>query len=127
MASYTIYTINSNEFEKLAQHYFFLAYQESSTEIGMGFLRSRSDLSVEDVLRYCYKRERNTLIKYIGDYIAGRTVKLFIEFDTESFMVSVPDGEPRADYQAWSTGKFKTFDALLQQAAKNAKVKLIPA
>jgi hypothetical protein len=121
------YKINANEFLTLAQHYFLLAYQECRSELGMGYLQARTDLSVGDVLKYCAKQEYSTKIKYNGDYIAGRMAKLGIEYDTELSTVSVSDREPTADYQAWSAGQFKTFDALLRQAAKNAYVSLSPA
>ena len=123
----TAYKIDASKFETLAQHYFLLAYQECGTELGMGTYKKRNDLSVDNVLEQCRKQEFNNLIKYSGDYIAGRMAKLGIEFNTETSMVIVSDFMPRPDYQAWSTGKHNTYDALLQQAAQNAGVDLISA
>jgi hypothetical protein len=121
------YKINADKFDTLAQHYFFLAYQESGLKSQVS-----ADISINTVLSYCSSffasnnDGMNVVRGYHCDCIADHMIGLRIELNIDQSIVSVFEFKPRPDHQAWSTGQFKTFNALLRNSAINAKVGLMP-
>lgn len=108
--------------ETLAAHFMLLAYEECGTEFGMGFLQARNDITANNVLDFCAKR--NDCSEVYADYLAGRMVKTTILFD--GCNVKVSDRAPRPDYQGWCKGMYRTYDALLLAAAERAGIGLRP-
>ena len=118
------YRIDASKFRILAKYYFFLAYQEVNPNSC-----SCAGISVDTILDRCNSVEEQDGIfmtkKYFCTQIAGCQMSLGIELCIRSSIVLSGDSNLKSSYQGWLIGRFKTYDTLLQQAAKNAGVDLI--
>lgn len=98
---------------------FFLAWEAAGSPIGMGFLQDQPGASEEEVWQNVvgagdYPGDpRGGAQSPYGDYVFGRMLKLRVTMGYQS--VTVPDSEPRADYQAWCR-VYPSYDALIKDA-----------
>lgn len=99
----------------VAKRAFFLAY-ESSSAMGLGFIQARSNVTEDDVWTAINSRNDNNPY---ADYTFGRMMKLSINFN-DTF-VSVPDSQPRGDYQSWCR-KYQSYESLIEAAVKSLAV-----
>lgn len=112
---------------ELASHAFYLAWRACGGPLGMGFLQDKPGATKEQVLNNVVNSDYGGLRKsgpgeFDGDYVFGRMMKLTIRFDDET--VSVPDSDPRPDYQAWCK-KYPSYESLIEAAAKELAFELL--
>lgn len=107
--------------EEVTRRAFYLAWQACGGTFGMGFLKNAPGSSEADVWRNVQTRGDYTPQEpkpgeAYGDYVFGRMMKLSVRWDETG--VSVPDSEPRGDYQAWC-GKYPSYKALIEAAIES--------
>jgi hypothetical protein len=111
----------------VAKRAFFLAFTAARGPSWLGFLQDRGPGVSEDEVwanvlgRGDYqggalpRQERG---EFYGDYVFGRMLKLRIAVDNATGTVSVYDGNPDIDYQAWcGRGGYPSYAALVEAAA----------
>ena len=105
----------------LVKRIVYLAWQ-ASTVGGMGFLQDRGpEQSEDDVWEHAYDNKDYALSynqegRIYCDYVMGRMMKLNVEWDKDH--VTLPDTQPRCDYQSWCL-KYPTYADLLNQAQQS--------
>lgn len=83
----------------VARRCLWLAFCQSQTA-GMGFLHTKdaAKITEEDLERNCLRADDG---EYLGDYVAGRMVKLAVKYDEKRGVVSMQDNF-RPDYQSFA-------------------------
>lgn len=98
-----------------------LAWRAAGAPVGMGFLQDNPEADEEAVWANATSRgdypgsKPDTSGRVSADYVFGRMMKLY--FTITDCGIEVPDGTPRADYQAWCRS-FPTYAALFDRAER---------
>jgi hypothetical protein len=108
--------------EEVVKEAFWLAWKACGGPLGMGFLQDKPNATKERVWEGVYNRNdypggnnlnTNKPGKVYGDYVFGRMMKLWLEWDDKE--VTVPDGVPNIEYQAWC-GVYPDYQSLIAAA-----------
>lgn len=121
--------------EAVVKRAFMLAYCAAGSASGMGFFQAKSSATEDEIWsNVCARGDYPGAVvraqddlrqgKAYGDYVFGRMMKLRIEFDRKDGTISVPDSQPRRDYQGWTCQEFPSYQSLVEMAATEIGVDL---
>ena len=110
--------------EEVVKEMFWLAWKACGRPQGMGFLQDRPDATREDVYSNAANRGDYAGVgsgkqgEVRGDYVFGRMMKLFVEFDAKAGVIRFRDENPTRDYQSWCR-EYPTYEALFDAAVES--------